>query len=823
MNFFSPMKKRNAWDHRNDPIFFTTMKKIFFFLVSLPTFFFLSCSSSDQADIREYPVRISNLGALVNSSKDDFSPSISANGAILFFTSDRKQKGTTGGQDFWRSTYDGNFWSLPENVAAPINTPDHEGSLSISSDGQSLYFAACDRADAVGRCDIYFAELKGKEWSSVKNIGAPVNSPAWESQPSISSDGRTLYFVSDRKGGFGGLDIWKSEKGANGAWLPPVNPGPTINTAKDETSPFIASDRKTLYFASEGHPGLGGSDMFVTRFVNGSWLKPVNLGKPLNSPDNDEFYTLTAEGNIVWFASRREGGIGGYDLYRGEPNPFPPGAVAVLSGVVRDKKTKSPLGADLILRDKKNGTKIAEYKSNAYSGEFLIVLPAGVHYELTVQSATYLPEKDAFDLTSKETYEEIHRDYLLRKDEPAPKLAASVTADVLTSDFSILKSRNVDVPGLTMEEIVYNESIPLLNYIFFEKGSANIPERYIRLSTEATNNFLSTAIEHEALQYYRNILNIFGNRLRADASINVTLTGCNDNTDVEKGNISLSRERAEAVKKYFVEIWKIEPQRISIEAMNLPVNKSTINTEEGREENRRVEIHSTAPGFLMPVEIRDVQRLIKPPSVLFNLSIEAQAGIDRWKFSVTQDGKEKRASDGYTQYPDSLRWDWKDASGNLPSGQSPLIFTLEAKDKTGAEVKTEPQEIPVRQITLEKKNIEKLPDRTIEKVSLILFDFDRTEIGERNRSILENAARKIQPQSKVILRGYTDASGEESYNLRLSEKRAESSSKALSENMRFINLRSEGVGEAVLLYPNDTPEGRFYCRTVQILIETQKE
>ena len=177
--------------------------------------------------------------------------------------------------------------------------------------GNILFFTGCNRPDGLGRCDIYISQKKGDDWGKPFDLQPPVNTPGWESQPSISADGRTLYFVSNRKGGYGGYDIWKSTLTDKG-WGEPENLGPNINTSFDEQSPFIHPDDSTLYFCSNGWPGLGGKDLFVSQLgKDGKWQKPVNLGYPINSSGDENGLTLTANGDYAFFSSNNLNGYGG--------------------------------------------------------------------------------------------------------------------------------------------------------------------------------------------------------------------------------------------------------------------------------------------------------------------------------------------------------------------------------------------------------------------------------------------------------------------------------------------------------------------------------
>ncbi|MDX9759600.1 MAG: OmpA family protein [Bacteroidota bacterium] len=781
-------------------------------LLSAAAVMLAACASTPPADVRSHPVQISNIGAAVNSAQDEFAPGITANGMRLIFT--RGNPRPPFARDFWESALMGDFWQRPMLLPGNVNSDRNEGSPSFTADGQTLLYAASDRADTRGKSDIYRARLEGIEWRAGENLGFPVNTEAWESHPSVTADGKTLYFVSDRAGGLGGLDIWTTSLDAQGYWRVPVNLGAPVNTEGDEVSPFIASDGATLYFASDGHPGLGGTDMFVTRRLGDSWATPTNVGLPLNSPNNDEFFALAAEGKTVYFSSQRIGGFGGYDIYRAEPNPFPPGAVIVLSGTVRNRRTLEPLAAMLTLRNAGTGAVISTHHSNSVTGEYLIVLPAGVSYDVEAAAELHQSVTEHFDLTARARYGEISHDFLLPKVNDDVRLEAAVTADVL--DFSVLRGGSGH-RGLHIEELVTRETIPLLNYVFFDENTGTIPSRYALLNAEQAQAFSLKALPQGTLPRYHHLMNIIAMRMLQRPAATITLTGCTDGGESR----AVAQARLQSVTDYFTDIWGIDPARIRGVARDLPEAPSSSRSDLGKAENRRVEIESSDAEILAPIETSAVEKVLSPPEVRFFPSITAEAGLARWTFEVTQRGRILRDSDGYTTYPDTIPWNWRDLQGNLPTADT-LEFSLTAKDAQGNEVRTEPRRIPIELLTLEKKNLEQLPDRTLEKISLILFHFDSFELGERNTRILEKAAGRLEASSTMIVRGYTDAMGDDQYNLGLSERRAEAVRAQLQRRLPDAPIRSEGVGEQSLLFDNTLPEGRFYCRTVQILIETIK-
>lgn len=258
------------------------------------------------------PFTPENLGANVNSPDDEYLPTLTADGKTLIFT--RYYRGPMA-EDFFQSRLIDGKWSKAVRMAQPLNSDENEGAGCISQDGRILYFTACGRQDGMGRCDLYISYRKAGGWSTPQNLGPAVNSKEWESQPCLSIDGQTLYFVSNREGGLGGMDIWRSTL-VEGRWTTPVNMGPTINTKGDEKSPFISFDDQRLYFSSNGHIGMGGMDLFVcSRTGDTTWSEPRNLGYPINTNGDESSLIVSPDGTTAIFSSDKFGGQGQLDLY----------------------------------------------------------------------------------------------------------------------------------------------------------------------------------------------------------------------------------------------------------------------------------------------------------------------------------------------------------------------------------------------------------------------------------------------------------------------------------------------------------------------------
>lgn len=336
------------------------------------------------------PFKPVNMGDSINTEGFEYINAQSVDGGRLFFT--RRSPGQRGDESFFYAMRKNGSWGKARDLGPPVNTPGDEGALCLSPDGSQLFFAACSRADSYGSCDIYVSTRAGDQWSEPVNAGPVVNSEQWDSQPSLASDGRTLFFASKRKGGKGNSDIWKSVMQNDGKWSIPENLGDSVNTPEAEMTPFIHPDGNTLYFASKGHPGMGGADLFVSRAdANGKWSKAVNLGYPLNTAADDISLVVSASGDTAYFSSDNLGGKGKSDIYSFLlPSSAKPNPVSYVKGIVSDAKTKKRLQASFELSDLSTGAVVVRSLSDAFTGEFLLSLPAGKEYALSVSHEGYM-------------------------------------------------------------------------------------------------------------------------------------------------------------------------------------------------------------------------------------------------------------------------------------------------------------------------------------------------------------------------------------------------------------------------------------------------
>ena len=383
-------------------------------------------------------VTIKNIGQEINSTFHDYSVNITADGKLMFFTSRRdvvnsdvkkKVKAKKGLDNIYFSLYSDKQkkWDASMISPEPLNkVGGNNSNIALSNDGSWLLLYRDDLDLRTG--DIYESFQSGTSWSEPTKLPEPINTPFHESSASIAPDGRTIYFVSERPDGSKGKrDIWYCTKDLNGNWGKAINIGEPINTSENEDCVFIHPDGKTLYFSSTRKEGLGGYDIYKTTNERGVWTKPINIGTPINTPDDDLFLVLTASGKTAYYSSERKGSIGGRDIFeitftalekKKDKGP----RLALLKGKIYDAKTKQPIEATIELTNVKTGDKVSNFTSNSQSGSYMVSLPAGVNYGIYVSANGYLFHSENFDMPDAQEYIEIEKDIYLNKIEKGAKI-----------------------------------------------------------------------------------------------------------------------------------------------------------------------------------------------------------------------------------------------------------------------------------------------------------------------------------------------------------------------------------------------------------------
>jgi len=469
----------------------------------------------------------------VNSEYPDYCPLISADEKTMIFTSRRSS--TTGNklddedleyfEDVYISKKTDTTWSEPTNIGYPINTSNHDATVGLSPDGQELYIYKGDNGG-----DIYVCKLKGNKWSEPHALPAPINSNAKESSASISSDGNTLYFVSDRDKNTG-RDIYQCTKDKKGKWGNVEKLSDVINTPYDEEGVFIHPDNKTLYFSSKGHKTMGGYDIFYSVLQpDGTWSEPKNIGYPINTPDDDVYFTMSGSGLHGYFTSVRPEGKGDKDIYLIDftetASPMGITNLTIIKGIVTDSSSHQPIEADIEITDISKNELVAMFTSNSSTGEYLVSLPSGKNYGITVKSKEYLFHSENFNIPESAAFSEINLNINLNKVSVGSKI--------------------------------------ILRNIFFDYASNNIKEE----SVSELNNVYNLLIENPNMR--------------------IEISGHTDNQSSIETNTKLSSSRAKAVVDYLVN--KGIPQsRLESKGYAFSQPVATNDNEEGRKQNRRVE------------------------------------------------------------------------------------------------------------------------------------------------------------------------------------------------------------------------------------------
>ncbi len=485
-----------------------------------------ACADFSMQNIHnEIAFNTRKLSDTVNAFTQQYFPVLTADEQQLIFT---RRLGVTDefDEDMVISTKDKDgHWTTPQSISTSINTRYNEGTCTISADGRQLIFTSCVGMN--GRCDLFESKKTGDTWSTPRNLGQQVNSPAWESQPSLSADGRVLYFVSDRRGGLGKADIYVSVQHSPGVWTRAQNLGPAINTPYDERSPFIHANGRTLFFASDGRPGFGGFDIFWSDFADSTWSKPSNFGYPINNHEEQYSLVITADGDKGYYSHEEVGSEGHSKIYEFDvPEQYRVKYRSnAVKGIVRDRATKQPLKAQIELYELAKNELRSVVSSDSLTGNYLIVLTQGADYGLYVNSTGYL-------------FKSLNFNYEASAVEP---LVIDVDLDKASTGATVI-----------------------LNNIFFDTDKFDLREKSI---TE---------------------LDKISRFLNENPAIRVEISGHTDDQGAVAYNQQLSQKRAKAVGDYLV-TRGVQPSRLKEIGYGSKKPLKPNDSEANRQANRRIE------------------------------------------------------------------------------------------------------------------------------------------------------------------------------------------------------------------------------------------
>lgn len=467
------------------------------------------------------------LPSPLNEFQLQYFPVLTADGQQLLFTK-RDGTGNNDKEDIFMAyvSPEGD-WSKPESISQTINSPYNEGTCSITADGNILIYTSCDAPDTIGSCDLYIAYKMNGRWQRPKNMGKNVNSRAWDSQPSLSADGRILFFSSNRKGGFGGNDIWYSVMQNDGSWAEAKNLGPVVNTPKDEISPFMFFNNEILFFSSNGHAGFGGMDIMLSRVVDGVFDTPQNLGLPINDQSDQVALFITAQKDYAYYTELTKGDKDSALLYRFEfPKEIYLGEnLTVTEGKVLNSITGEPIDATLSLVSLTNDSTLYQFKADGKTGSFTMLYPEKAVSGLYVEKKGYLPK-----------IYNVERDHI----EDVKDLKVELT------------------PIASGEEFVFEN-------VFFE--------------------FDKYSLKTESISSLKRLVKF----LNENPNVNILITGHTDNIGNSYYNQTLSLQRATSVQEYLIE-HELHPGRVMTEGKGDTSPMVSNDTAENQALNRRITI-----------------------------------------------------------------------------------------------------------------------------------------------------------------------------------------------------------------------------------------
>lgn len=496
----------------------------------------------------EEGIRKINMGGNINSIMPEYGPVISPDMKKLYFTGRDREDGV-GGEDIYVSYYVGGRWTIATPINGDINTESNEYINSISADGDLLLLFG-NYEGSLGRGDNFYVEKYGRKWSKIQHFPEPINSTFWDADAFMTADGKAVIFSSERPGGvgefhqkgdyyhgmtWGNLDLWVVLKEGDGWSSKAINLGPSINTPYTERTPFLHPDGKTLYFSSDGWPGIGKSDVFKSVRLNDSswteWSEPVNLGKEINTAEEDWGYKITTDGRRAYFSTISPEGFGEEDIYYVDlpVSAKPQSNVVAVQGKVVDENGK-PVDAIIKWEDVNLLKEVGEAKTDPETGEYYIALPVGKYYAYFAEVKGYYSTINYLDLTDSSGYKEVKTDVNLSSIESLEKSGKAIK----------------------------------IENIFFDSGKFDLREESYAA------------------------LDLLYRFMKVNPEIYVEINAHTDNIGRDDYNQKLSENRAGSVVDYLVNKG-IDRSRLFPQGFGKTMPVASNGTEEGRALNRRVE------------------------------------------------------------------------------------------------------------------------------------------------------------------------------------------------------------------------------------------
>lgn len=820
------------------------------------------CLNAQELMQRELGLKIDNMGYPLSTEWSEYVPLISPDESVMIFT--YRGKGSKGGlmdetgkpdpqgeyfEDILISYKKDGEWTPTRSIAENINTEGHDAAIALSFDGQKLLIFKSDKKK---KEDIFISHLEGEDWSRPKQLKGEVNTKYWEGSATLASDGLTMYFASDRPGGFGGRDLYSAKLQPDNTWREVQNLGPTINTPYNEDAPFIHPNNQTLYFASEGHFGIGGYDIFYSELENdGNWTEPENLGYPVNTTDDDRYYVVSADGSRGYLSSARTGGAGQHDVYIVTPGAF--GEAPVLALVIGEVKLDNrPIEATLRLSDAETNEPKGIFTSNAVTGKYTLAVVPGNKYKLAIEIEDEEPYIEYINVESLTTYVDVRHEFKIFSGEYKRLIGVDETVIATLQDKMDEEVAKRKMEAMTGEKVlttdterayaevlrVYGDKVnPGVEYLVdlpaaIPVGISKEDIKTLNLSATVSEKGDTTYVlpNYKTLEEAEKAKQLLTEKYPELAGVRIAVN--------DKG------ERKE-IEEYFVNVYEagyFERAKLHDDKPFIAQNKETETESNNKLDMGDVEIE----GVTFKVEIGAFEN---PDD--FNLQ----------HFSKYGEIKSKTYLDGITRYAIDPFKTLKEAEEfrkmlveNEPEAKDAFVtvFVLDKRksveeflaeyaekgEQIAAVVDTVQTEVAIVEVEKKKEVVEPVIEKKAPGLGdvivfkNILFNFDRSFLRSLSEKELDKiiSYMKNNKELKIVIDGHADWIGTDEYNDALSERRAVSAlsyiqSKGIGKNR--IEFRYFGESKPVAANASqdgtDNPDGRQLNRRCEFRISSSSQ
>lgn len=776
-------------------------------------------------------ITFTNLGLGINSKYPDYAPAISADDEVLIFTSRRPPASGEGKvtddfffyEDIFITYKVNNKWVEAIRIGENVNTKKHNASIGLSADAQTLFVYEGG--------DIYMSVLDGLEWTKPKKLGKAINTSYWETHITMTSAQNTIYFVSDRKGGYGGRDIYRAYLLEDGSWGRVENLGPTINTPDDEEAPFIHPDERTLYFSSNGHNSMGGFDIFLANLIDGVWEKPENMGYPINTTGDDIYFTISSNGKSGYMSTIRKGGVGEKDIFIAHMPDTGDVPLTVIRGLIKDDEG-NPIRAEFVVMNRETNKLVGRYKSNSVSGKYLLVFPPGSDYDVIISAADYVAHTEHISIPDQNRFYDLFQEIQLSS---ASRTEADGSDSVIGQQIvvrnaffdidSVIAVADESLTSIEQKELAYSfflgdlefntpeERLALANKVKAIEGVGSMVEDYQPLEqihiTEGVGN---ENLEMHVLGFDTVFTTSSSTVTHADEDSLITagikLEEAYYTSRAEVDSTTYDPELYFATKGLKEGIEEVLKEEDSLE---LAVNTVTDASGEAEIEVVKEEEDKGAEEAALAAETAKAEEAKKAEEAATLLAIEAAKAEDTKKAAeaaaiaaeATKAEEAKKAEEAATLAAEiaKVEEEKKAKEAAALAAEKVTMEELEKELVVAEEAKVETESTQDAVDLIDKKFI----------LSSVYFDFNSSVLNTDSRKAIDALWGTLNKASnlKVEISGHTDNMGEAAYNQLLSLARANSVVKYLiSKGISSNRLVAKGYGATNPMEPNTFSDGR---------------